>query len=128
MNWKSYGATEFDHDRLIGEGDGTERNVMQPRLVWEGRDRQEQSLEATLVPGKYYYSEVESAGPDNNWLVLGDSLPALRVLAKTFAEKVACIVIDPPYNTGQDFGIYWDRLENSVWLSFLRTRLEYANR
>ncbi len=65
-----------------------------------------------------------------NLLIRGDSLDALRALAKTpeyaaeYRGKVKLVYIDPPFNTGQAFEHYDDGLEHSVWLGMMRERLE----
>jgi adenine-specific DNA-methyltransferase len=37
---------------------------------------------------------------DDNLIIHGDNLHALKALLPVFAGKVDCIYIDPPYNTG----------------------------
>lgn len=65
-----------------------------------------------------------------NMLIRGDSLHALRVLAKSpaylkkFAGKVKLVYIDPPFNTNLAFEHYDDAMEHSVWLGMMRERLE----
>ncbi len=39
---------------------------------------------------------------DDNLIVQGDNLVALKALLPNYAGQVKCIYIDPPYNTGQD--------------------------
>ena len=39
-----------------------------------------------------------------------------------------CAFIDPPYNTGSAFEHYDDGQEHSLWLSFMRDRLEFLRR
>ena len=63
-----------------------------------------------------------------NILIRGDNLLALNALKKLFQsrpdeEKVKCIYIDPPYNTGAAFQNYEDNLEHSEWLTLLRDRV-----
>lgn len=63
-----------------------------------------------------------------NILIKGDNLLALNTLIKMFDqkpedEKVKCIFIDPPYNTGSAFEQYDDSLMHSEWLSLFRDRL-----
>lgn len=63
-----------------------------------------------------------------NILIKGDNLLALNTLKKMFDnmpedQKVKCIYIDPPYNTGQAFENYDDNLEQSEWLTLMRDRL-----
>jgi len=63
--------------------------------------------------------------PDNeNLLVQGDNLEALKALIPFYAGKVKCIYIDPPYNTKSAFEHYDDNLEHSKWLSLMYPRLE----
>lgn len=61
---------------------------------------------------------------DNNVLIHGDNLLALKALEQKYAGQVKCVYIDPPYNTGNAFEYYDDGLEHSVWLSLIRDRLE----
>ena len=43
----------------------------------------------------------------------GDNLEALKLLQESYLNKVKCIYIDPPYNTGKDF-IYKDNFRQST--------------
>jgi adenine-specific DNA-methyltransferase len=71
----------------------------------------------------------EFGDPDNeNMLIRGDNLLALRSLLEIFKnreekDKVKCIYIDPPFNTGSAFEQYDDNLEHSQWLTMMRDRL-----
>lgn len=63
-----------------------------------------------------------------NMLVKGDNLLVLRSLVEMFKgkpekDKVKCIYIDPPFNTGAAFEKYDDNLEHSEWLTMMRDRL-----
>lgn len=40
---------------------------------------------------------------DDNLIIHGDNLHALKALLPVYAGKVDCIFIDPPYNTGEDW-------------------------
>lgn len=42
-----------------------------------------------------------------NLYIEGDNLDVLKILQKSYMNKIKCIYIDPPYNTGKDF-IYKD--------------------
>ena len=53
---------------------------------------------------------------DGNLIIHGDNLHALKALLPTYAGRVKCIYIDPPYNTGNEGWCYSDRL-NSKTLS-----------
>ncbi len=70
-------------------------------------------LENVAVEG-----DVAGAGNDN-WLIRGDNLEALKALLPFFAGRVKCIYIDPPYNTRSAFEHYDDNLEHSQWLSMM---------
>jgi len=64
----------------------------------------------------------------DNMLIKGDNLLVLRSLVEMFKgrpdkEKVKCIYIDPPFNTGNAFKHYDDNLEHSEWLTMMRDRL-----
>jgi adenine-specific DNA-methyltransferase len=63
-----------------------------------------------------------------NMLIKGDNLLVLRSLVEMFKgkqekEKVKCIYIDPPFNTGNAFERYEDNLRHSEWLTMMRDRL-----
>lgn len=69
--------------------------------------------------------ELSYGDADNeNLLIQGDNLEALKALIPYYAGKVKCIFIDPPYNTKSAFEHYDDNLEHSKWLSLLYPRLE----
>ncbi len=45
---------------------------------------------------------------NQNTLIIGDNLDALKILKSAYSEKIKMIYIDPPYNTGNDDFIYPD--------------------
>lgn len=59
---------------------------------------------ATLV-----YDEERSVNPteSENLIIEGENLEVLKLLSASYREKIKCIYIDPPYNTGKDF-VYSD--------------------
>ena len=55
----------------------------------------------------------------DNLIIQGDNLKALKALLPTYAGKIKCIYIDPPYNTGSDNWIYNDNVNSPMireWL------------
>ena len=42
-----------------------------------------------------------------NLIIEGENLEVLKLLSSAYSEKIKCIYIDPPYNTGKDF-VYSD--------------------
>lgn len=68
-----------------------------------------------------------------NLVIEGDNWDALRALRLTHAGRVKCILIDPPYNTGNQDFVYndryvgpQDRYRQSQWLEFLYNRFVIA--
>ena len=56
---------------------------------------------------------------DDNLIVHGDNLKALKAFLPTYAGKVKCIYIDPPYNTGNEKWVYNDNVNSPMiqeWL------------
>ncbi|MGF1953534.1 DNA methyltransferase [Lactococcus lactis] len=70
--------------------------------------------------------KVDTFSDEDNLIIKGNNLLALHSLKERFAEKVKCIYIDPPYNTGGDSFKYNDRFNHSTWLTFMKNRLEVA--
>lgn len=90
-------------------------------LTWIGKD-EELKLEPRILiedPNKSY-------GDSNseNMLIQGDNLLALKALEQDFADKINCVFLDPPYNTGSAFEHYDDGIEHSIWLNLMKPRLE----
>lgn len=48
-----------------------------------------------------------------NIYIEGDNLEALKILQESYLNRIKCIYIDPPYNTGNDF-IYNDNFDKST--------------
>lgn len=65
---------------------------------------------------------------NDNLIIKGNNLIALASLLKRYENKVKCIYIDPPYNTGNDSFNYNDSFNHSTWLTFMKNRLELARR
>jgi DNA modification methylase len=65
----------------------------------------------------------------DNLLITGDAMHVLDALAKipAYSDKylgqVKLVYIDPPFNTGQAFAHYEDKIEHSIWLTLLRDRI-----
>lgn len=59
-------------------------------------------------------------------LINGENLQSLNLLSDSFKEKIKCIYIDPPYNTGNDDFCYKDSYQHSSWLAMMKDRLAQA--
>lgn len=62
-----------------------------------------------------------------NIYIEGDNLEVLKILQESYLNKIKCIYIDPPYNTGNDF-IYNDKFVNENELIESGQTDEYNNR
>jgi len=65
-------------------------------------------------------AEGEKPSLDDNLIIHGDNLHALKALLPVYAGKVDCIYIDPPYNTGGDW-CYDDKINNPLMREWLKT-------
>ena len=57
-----------------------------------------------------------------------DNYQALSLISEKYRNKVKCIYIDPPYNTGGDGFLYKDAFQHSSWLSMMSDRLDIAHK
>jgi len=100
------------------------KKIIDPDLVketerfefkWFGKSEAKRNAftpsKATLV-----YDEKRSVNPeyaDGNMIIEGENLETMKCLLAGYKERVKCIYIDPPYNTGRDF-LYSDRWDEST--------------
>ena len=104
-----------------------------------------------ITPDIEHNNKSENINSENIY-IKGDNLDALKHMLNSYENKIKCIYIDPPYNTGKEF-VYTDnfkynkanlikiglteeeaeRVENlygkathSAWLSFMLPRLSLA--
>ena len=59
-------------------------------------------------------------------LINSENFQALNLLQERYKERVKCIYIDPPYNTGEDGFTYKDNFRFSSWLSMMESRFVKA--
>ena len=97
---------------LLGEEVEDERQRYQ--FTWPGkanaRREAQKPSRGTLRPAKE-----ESVDWDNteNLFIEGDNLEVLKILQKSYHNKVKMIYIDPPYNTGKEF-VYRDDYRDNL--------------
>src|SRR5208283_3048215 len=70
-----------------------------------------------LVP-KRDRSLTDKVRLDDNLIIHGDNLKALKALLPTYAGKVKCIYVDPPYNTGNEGWAYNDNVNSPMMLDW----------
>ncbi|MFW0859202.1 MAG: site-specific DNA-methyltransferase [Dehalococcoidia bacterium] len=66
---------------------------------------------------------------NDNLILHGDNLKALKALLPNYAGKVKCIYIDPPYNTGNERWVYNDNVNSPMmqeWLGKIVDREDFT--
>src|SRR3990167_885700 len=71
-----------------------------------------------LVPRKDE-SLTDRVSLQDNLIIHGDNLKALKALLPNYAGKVKCIYIDPPYNTGNEKWVYNDNVNSPMMQEWL---------
>lgn len=79
------------------------------QITWPGKNESilnaNKSISKTLRPIK---SKSVNFDDTHNVYIEGDNLEVLKILQESYLNKIKCIYIDPPYNTGNDF-VYNDK-------------------
>jgi adenine-specific DNA-methyltransferase len=96
-------------------------NIQKLELNWIGKGNDFRIEPRILIedPDHSYGSE-----HSDNIIIYGDNLIALKSLEQDYTNKIKCIYIDPPYNSGNAFEQYEDNLAHSTWLNLMKPRLE----
>jgi adenine-specific DNA-methyltransferase len=71
-----------------------------------------------LIPRKNK-SLTKKVSLHDNLIIHGDNLKALKALLPTYAGKIKCIYIDPPYNTGNENWAYNDNVNSPMMQDWL---------
>lgn len=106
---------KIDFERLSEElGHFKEDKEERYRFEWAGKSQaikiaQTPSM-GTLRPCK---EESKNWDTTQNLYIEGDNLEVLKLLQKSYQNKIKMIYIDPPYNTDNDF-IYKDKTKDSI--------------
>ena len=76
---------------------------------------------------KFVYTPSSSMGAEDckNMLIKGDNRDVLPILVGEFGRKVKCVYIDPPYNNGDSYHYYNDKVSEEIWLRDIRNVLAY---
>src|SRR5690554_2384173 len=107
------GKVNFDVLRqLLGDEVVSEQEYY--RFTWPGKHQARQEAlkrsTGTLRPAKDESVDWDST---ENLYIEGDNLEVLKLLQKSYFNKVKMIYIDPPYNTGKDF-VYKDNYKDNL--------------
>ncbi|WP_276978485.1 site-specific DNA-methyltransferase [Flavobacterium filum] len=95
-------------------GDDVETEEEYYRFTWAGKSMARREANkpstATLRPDKESSKDWDTT---QNIFIEGDNLEVLKLLQKSYANKIKMIYIDPPYNTGKDF-VYKDNYNDNL--------------
>lgn len=84
------------------------------QLTWPGK---KEAIVTANTPSKSTLRPVKEKSVDfdntKNIYIEGDNLEVLKILQESYLNKIKCIYIDPPYNTGNDF-IYNDKFKKDI--------------
>ena len=82
-----------------------------------------------LVPDadKSVKRDTDGGAHDDNLIIHGDNLHALKALLPRYAGRVKCIYIDPPYNTGSQAWVYNDRVNSPLMKAWLKENAPVDN-
>jgi adenine-specific DNA-methyltransferase len=84
------------------------------RFTWAGKSQSRREAHkpstGTLRPCK---EESVDWDTTQNLYIEGDNLEVLKLLQKSYSNKIKMIYIDPPYNTGKDF-VYKDNYKDNL--------------
>lgn len=69
--------------------------------------------ETVLVPDEENNNQEINKNSENIY-ISGDNIDALKHLVKSYSNKIKCIYIDPPYNTGSDGFVYNDNFNFDI--------------
>jgi len=102
-------AIDFDLLKQELSNEIVEGNKEKYQLTWPGKKEAiviaNTPSNKTLRPLKEKSVDFENT---KNIYIEGDNLEALKILQESYLNKIKCIYIDPPYNTGNDF-VYNDK-------------------
>ena len=109
------GGINFDVLRqLLGDASVLDEGEEKFGLNWHGKKKARQIAltpsTGTLLPCPDESVDWETT---QNLFIEGDNLEVLKLLQKSYANKVKLIYIDPPYNTGKEF-IYPDKFQENL--------------
>lgn len=106
---------KVDFEKLQGVlGNYIETNDERYNFTWAGKQNALRLAQTpstgTLRPCK---EESKNWDTTQNLYIEGDNLEVLKLLQKSYHNKIKMIYIDPPYNTGNDF-VYKDDFKDNI--------------
>lgn len=85
------------------------------KFTWHGKKKAKHEATKTTSTGTLRPDKDDSKNWDStdNVFIEGDNLEVLKLLQKSYHNKIKMIYIDPPYNTGKDF-VYKDNYKDTL--------------
>ncbi len=104
---------DFEKLRVI-LGDEVDDSPERYSFTWNGKKQAmklaQKPTTATLKPNK---EKSKNWDETKNIYIEGDNLEVLKLLQKSYSNRIKMIYVDPPYNTGKDF-VYKDNFRDSM--------------
>lgn len=110
-----FSEEKIDFEKLkVLLGSEIEDSVEKYNFTWAGRSNSFRNIQTT-AKGTLIPDEKDSVNfnETENLFIEGDNLEVLKLLQKSYQNKIKMIYIDPPYNTGKDF-VYKDNFRDSI--------------
>lgn len=112
---EAFAENKVDFDILkLSLGDNSVSTDDRYGVNWAGRKEAFKMIQVTskgtLAPLKDQSLGFETS---ENLVIEGDNLEVLKLLQKSYFEKIKMVYIDPPYNTGKDF-VFRDNYRDSI--------------
>lgn len=118
------------------EGGQTKEDAKRDEVFWNeilAPDHIDRLLDPKVLSNFKKYErknegQVKNLSLNENFIIKGNNLLALKSLENIFSGKAKMIYIDPPYNTESDSFNYNDKFSHSTWLTFMKNRIEIAKK
>ena len=115
QNKEDQKSNEIFYNEIIASDEIT--RMLNPKILTNAKRYTKNGIEKNII-----------FNDNDNLIIKGNNLIVLSSLLKIYGEKIKCIYIDPPYNTGSDSFKYNDKFNHSAWLTFMKNRLELAKK
>lgn len=127
---------DFPHKDSVLEGGMTKEDMGKKEIYYNNVIAKEE-IDTLLAPkvfanvkkyDKNGEQDITNFSDKDNLILKGNNLIALHSLKEKYSGKIKLIYIDPPYNTGSDSFKYNDNFNHSTWLTFMKNRLDVAEK
>lgn len=127
---------QFQHKDCVLVGGQTKEDLKEDNVffheIYEGDKINQLLAPKVFCNAKRYTQEgIEeniTYNSNDNLIIKGNNLITIASLLFKYENKIKLIYIDPPYNTGSTDFSYNDSFDKSIWLTFMKNRLEIAKK